>query len=359
MNFGEKITHLRKENNMTQEQLSEILGVSRQSISRWESGIAFPETEKLLQLSKLFNCTLDYLFKDDVSDKNANTVETKETIIYKKQNKLNNALNIVFSILILSLIILCVGLMIENSKLNSESNELIEQIKESLRDEEFYFELLNQSENKLQFEKTVSNKINGYQIDYVCTNVSIKIYEEFKLYSLSKNIMVTELDDEGFVYLNNGYFKSNVEGLYNFYIKLEYDEVNNVFNLDVSTERIGSAYRYVYMYIIRDGIEHKKEMRLYDEFYVFKNGVGDVVYNFAWVTKEANIIRNGDVVYFELDYQKFVPQLGYYFDDKEVNFSKIENGIVNDSDDISSAFWVLVVRDGKIYIEHRSIWESK
>ena len=43
----------------------------------------------------------------------------------------NNALNIVFSILILSLIILCVELMIENSKLNSESNELIEQMKDT------------------------------------------------------------------------------------------------------------------------------------------------------------------------------------------------------------------------------------
>lgn len=66
MTFGEKLSKLRKENNTTQEQLADRLGVSRQAISKWESNAAFPETEKLIRISELFDCSLDYLLKDNV-----------------------------------------------------------------------------------------------------------------------------------------------------------------------------------------------------------------------------------------------------------------------------------------------------
>ena len=70
MTLGEKISKLRKEYNYTQEQLADILGVSRQSISKWESDIAYPETDKLIELGKLFDCSMDYLLKEDVIEKN-------------------------------------------------------------------------------------------------------------------------------------------------------------------------------------------------------------------------------------------------------------------------------------------------
>lgn len=53
------MTLLRKEKNITQEQLAEMLNVSRQSVSRWEKDAAFPETDKLIQLSRLFTCSID------------------------------------------------------------------------------------------------------------------------------------------------------------------------------------------------------------------------------------------------------------------------------------------------------------
>lgn len=64
MTTGEKLIKLRKEFGYTQEQLADILHVSRQAISRWESDLAFPETEKLIKLSELYNVTVDYLLKD-------------------------------------------------------------------------------------------------------------------------------------------------------------------------------------------------------------------------------------------------------------------------------------------------------
>lgn len=68
MTLGDKLAKLRKENNYTQEQLADILGVSRQSVSKWESDIAYPETDKLIKLGELYNCSMDYLLKDDVED---------------------------------------------------------------------------------------------------------------------------------------------------------------------------------------------------------------------------------------------------------------------------------------------------
>ena len=65
MTLGEKMAKLRKEQSYTQEQLAQLLGVSRQAVSRWESDLAYPETEKLLRLGKLYNCSMDYLLKDE------------------------------------------------------------------------------------------------------------------------------------------------------------------------------------------------------------------------------------------------------------------------------------------------------
>lgn len=70
MTLGEKISRERKALNYTQEQLAEILGVSRQSISKYESDIAYPETDKLIKLGRLFECSMDYLLLDDIIDKN-------------------------------------------------------------------------------------------------------------------------------------------------------------------------------------------------------------------------------------------------------------------------------------------------
>lgn len=79
MKTGEKIARLRKENNYTQEQLAALLGVSRQSVSKYESGVTYPETDKLICLSELFGCTVDYLLKDDVEEPAAytGTMETQ------------------------------------------------------------------------------------------------------------------------------------------------------------------------------------------------------------------------------------------------------------------------------------------
>lgn len=69
MKTGDKIAKERKELNLTQEQLAQMLEVSRQSVSKWESGLAYPETDKLIKMGKIFGCSMDYLLNDDCTDK--------------------------------------------------------------------------------------------------------------------------------------------------------------------------------------------------------------------------------------------------------------------------------------------------
>ena len=68
MTLGEKIYKLRNERNMTQEQLAEKLGVTRQSISKWEGDLVKPEIEKLKAMAKLFEVSLDDLISDEAAE---------------------------------------------------------------------------------------------------------------------------------------------------------------------------------------------------------------------------------------------------------------------------------------------------
>ena len=116
MTLGEKLSKLRKEYNYTQEQLADILGVSRQSISKWESDIAYPETEKLIELEKLFECSMDYLLKDEVTEKTGASVSestftekvteiSKKVMTDKNKGKAKKILKIIVIILAVFLVV--------------------------------------------------------------------------------------------------------------------------------------------------------------------------------------------------------------------------------------------------------------
>lgn len=80
MNLHEKIYELRKNEGYSQETLSEKLGVSRQSVSKWETGESVPEIDKIVALSKIFSVTTDYLLNDDYEDKTENETVKEDTV---------------------------------------------------------------------------------------------------------------------------------------------------------------------------------------------------------------------------------------------------------------------------------------
>lgn len=75
MKLSNNLKNIRKENNLSQEQLAEKLGVSRQAVSKWESGQSYPEMDKVLLICKLFNYNIDELMNENVKEVN----ETKES----------------------------------------------------------------------------------------------------------------------------------------------------------------------------------------------------------------------------------------------------------------------------------------
>lgn len=68
MILADKIIQLRKKSGWSQEELAAQMGVSRQSVSKWESGQSIPDLDKILKLSALFNVSTDFLLKDELSD---------------------------------------------------------------------------------------------------------------------------------------------------------------------------------------------------------------------------------------------------------------------------------------------------
>lgn len=93
--FGEKLYQLRKSKGISQEALAEQLNTSRQAISKWENNQGFPETEKLIMLSNIFNMSVDYLLKEGeeaatsdegyyVSREKAESWILHESVFYRK-----------------------------------------------------------------------------------------------------------------------------------------------------------------------------------------------------------------------------------------------------------------------------------
>lgn len=82
MTFSEKLLLLRKQKGLSQEQLAEMLDVSRQSVSKWEAQQTLPEPSKLILISQIFDVSLDQLLKDELSiEQEMDEVETDAEII--------------------------------------------------------------------------------------------------------------------------------------------------------------------------------------------------------------------------------------------------------------------------------------
>ncbi|MBO7176014.1 MAG: helix-turn-helix transcriptional regulator, partial [Clostridia bacterium] len=79
MILADKIIDLRKKQGWSQEELAEQLGVSRQSVSKWESGMSVPDLNKIIAMSELFGVSTDYLVKDTLEEPTPSETEARDT----------------------------------------------------------------------------------------------------------------------------------------------------------------------------------------------------------------------------------------------------------------------------------------
>lgn len=87
MKFGENLKNLRKLKKLSQEDLAEKVNVSRQSISKWETGEAYPEMNNLLMLCKIFHCKINDLVNDSIIDVDALDEMTKKEVVTLKKEE--------------------------------------------------------------------------------------------------------------------------------------------------------------------------------------------------------------------------------------------------------------------------------
>ena len=120
MAISEKILKLRKNKGLSQEAFAEALGVSRQSVSKWESGDVLPDSDKIILMSELFGVTTDYLLKENADEaepeqqtESAEISEEKRTEkMKKKEKKKLKSLRIIAAVLALCIVITAVALPI-------------------------------------------------------------------------------------------------------------------------------------------------------------------------------------------------------------------------------------------------------
>ena len=87
MSLGNKLAEARKRQNLTQEQLAERLGVTRQAVSRWESDAAYPETDKIIRMAQILGVSCDYLLQDGVDEKGKPAALTVTRLLKQAQGK--------------------------------------------------------------------------------------------------------------------------------------------------------------------------------------------------------------------------------------------------------------------------------
>lgn len=87
MKFGDNLRNLRKSKNMSQEDLATKVNVSRQSVSKWETGEAYPEMNNILELCKIFHCSINDLVNDNMIDLDSLDEEIKMSVVKFKKEK--------------------------------------------------------------------------------------------------------------------------------------------------------------------------------------------------------------------------------------------------------------------------------
>ena len=86
MKINESLKNIRLDNNLTQDNFAEKLGVTRQTISSWENGKSYPDIENIIKISEIFNISLDNMLKEYQSHKKVNYSQIK-TIVFGKLNE--------------------------------------------------------------------------------------------------------------------------------------------------------------------------------------------------------------------------------------------------------------------------------
>lgn len=120
MELKDKLIQLRKDKRMTQADLAEALNISRQAVSRWETGVALPSTENLIELSKLYGVSVDVILRENVDlDQSTKREEGEQRCILRSNKKLNTIIVVAIAVIVCAVAI-AVGEIIKQHEVQFE-----------------------------------------------------------------------------------------------------------------------------------------------------------------------------------------------------------------------------------------------
>lgn len=200
MKFGDNLKILRKSKKMSQEDLAEKVKVSRQSVSKWETGEAYPEMNNILELCKIFHCHINDLVNDSIIDMDSLDEEIKMSVVkfkreqQQKMKSLSKAISIIAKICRI-IAIVCIPILIATmiilgvltNKVNVVDNEIS----------------FNGMEDKITIiqkdNKNTSIIFNGKKVeDTTNQNTILKIKE---IFDNNSKIVVLSYVEIGFIFL--------------------------------------------------------------------------------------------------------------------------------------------------------------
>lgn len=187
MDLGNKIYELRKKNNLSQEQLAEQVGVSRQTISKWELSETAPDIKQAQLLSQIFNVSLDELTGNDtkevIYEKVSNTEKLAGIVI-----KILKVLGILILVSIVATIISIVSLTGVRKNVNVENDKTVIHIAENVGEEKYYIEIgsdgtFESSELPTDMRNEIIDMIDFDDLDKTADNIEkyfIKLREDIE-----------------------------------------------------------------------------------------------------------------------------------------------------------------------------------
>ena len=212
MNFGENLKNFRKNSKMSQEVLAEKVGVSRQAVSRWEVGEAYPEMSNIVALCSIFHCNINDLINDNIVDIESFDKETQDSIVkFKKEQQkrmkglskaiyiITNIVKTIIAIPTVCMILLCLifpfvsnTFEINNNKIKIINKEIDYRINGNIINIDGTDHYVETGTNIDEFIKSHDNTFFRISIEYILICMTIlsilTVLSLHCLYKLYKNI---------------------------------------------------------------------------------------------------------------------------------------------------------------------------
>lgn len=306
MKFSEKLIELRKKNGLSQEELGNKINVSRQAVSKWESEQAKPEIDKVKEISKLFDVSIDYLVNDEID----NSQKSTEKKIRKKAKKV--IIKVILIILAIYLVIVAYKftvLLVYSIKANNIAD---------YDNYNIWISSMYSDKIKNEYWEDIEDIIYSNNIE-IRTVYDDKLkddsYIEYKN-SKEKTAYCLSYDYELEKYVYEDLKKSNEDNLEELY---EHTTIKNI-TKTIIPNNVGQILLYA--------LNPKVTVKFEDDFLVIKNNAeliamnGYRTYAEVYINKSTGILdtivmENQDRYYTEINY-------GYNFDDRFVDEYYIE-----------------------------------